>query len=227
MNARADYELMRRAGCRIASLGIETADPQISRRMRKNLAIENLPAEIGMLQEIGIWVMGFFIIGFPGETREQLRRTCDFMMASKIDFFGMSYFFLIPGTAIFEELESGGRVTMPKTIAEFQAFLSPGRYPNYSQIPERELNVVYAFMCIAFKFGMLFEKGKMPNNLKMYITARTKGSGGGGLRFLFASLAYHLKLMWQIAAHPVIRKRYGLQLKNFQRHPHGATPPID
>ena len=227
MNARADYELMYRAGCRVVSMGIETGDPQMSRTIRKSIDLASLPAEIEMLQDMGFWLMGYFIIGFPGETREQLKNTCDFMMASKIDLFYLSHFYLIPDTRLFEEMVRGGRAAMPKTIAEFQAFLSPRRYPNYSQIPERELNVVYAFMSLGFRFGILFEKGKMRNNLKFYFSARTKGSGGGGLRYLFTSFAHYLKLMWQIAVHPSIRKRYGLQFNKFQRHPHGAMPTID
>jgi len=224
MNARADYELMYRAGCRVVSLGIETADPQMSKKILKNIDIDSLPAEIEMLQEMGFWVFGYFIFGFPDETREQLKNTCDFMMASKCDFFYLSIFYLIPETRLFDELVSGGRVKAPKTIEEFQAYLSPKRYPNYSQIPARDLDVVYAFMNLAFRFGILFEKGKMLSNLKTYIIARTQGSGGGGLRYLFTSWAHYLKMMWYITAHPLIRRRYGLLFRNFKRYPHPATP---
>jgi len=218
VKTREDYELMRAAGCRFASIGIETADPQMSRKIRKGIDLERLPAEIDMLHELGFLVNAFFIFGFPGETREQLKRTCDFMMSYKLDQFYVGKFYLIPDTALFKELESGGRVAMPKTVAEFQTFLSPKRYPNYSEIPDRELDVVLSFISLIFRFEILFQKGKIWKNLKMYINARTKGSGSGGMRYLFASFAVYLKMMWCIAIHPLIRKKYGLKIKNFQRH---------
>jgi len=155
MNAREDYELMKRAGCLIVMMGIETGDPQMSKTIRKAIHLESIPAEIEMLQDMGFWVYGYFILGFPDETREQLKRTCDFMLASKMDFFYLSYFYLIPDTGLYEELVNSGRATAPKTIAEFRAFLSPKRYPNYSQIPKRELDVVFAFMSLAFRFLVL------------------------------------------------------------------------
>ena len=219
VQTREDYELMRRSGCRIVSFGVETADPQMSRKIRKGINLARMPAEIKLLHELGFLTSAFFITAFPGETREQLKHTCEFMMASKLDEFWISRFYLIPDTVLFEELESSGRVTMPKTVAEFQAYLSPKHYPNYSEIPERELDVVEAFVNLAFRFEILFQKGKFWSNLKMYVNARVKGSGNGGIRYLFASLALYLKMMWRITVHPLIRKKYGLQFKNFQRFP--------
>jgi len=216
MNAREDYELMYRAGCRIVMLGIETADPDMSKKIRKSLRLESLPAEIHMLQEMGFSVTGYFILGFPDETRAQLKHTCDFMMSSRLDLFYISYFYLIPDTGIFEELARGGRAAMPQTVAEFQAYLSPRRYPNYSSIPKRELDVVYAFVSLAFRFEQLFKGGKILKNVLPYIKSRTRGSGGS-VRYLFVSWAHYGKLMWYAFSHPLIRKKYGLLFRNFKR----------
>ena len=222
MLTREDYELMLRAGCQFVMFGIETADPQMSRKINKNLDFASLPAEIQMLYELGLMVVASFIMGFPGETPEQMRRTCDFMMSCKVDWFYNPKFYLIPDTKEFEALESSGRVTTPKTIAEFQAYLadyiSPKLYPNYSEIPNLELNVVCAFTSIIFRFAILFEKGKMWDHLKLFVNARLKGSGGAGLRYLIGSLAYYLYLTWLCVIHPLIRKKYGLLVKNFQRY---------
>jgi len=218
MKTREDYELMYKAGCRQVCIGVESADPQMSLKIRKGIDLARIPAEIDMLHELGIRTMSAFIIGLPDETCEQLLHTCEFMMSCKVDYFYIGEFYLIPDTKIFEELENSGRVTMPKTLAEFQAFLSPKRYPNYSKIPEREMNVVLGFINLAWRLALLFENGKLLSNLRTY----TKWQGGGDKRFLFSSILFFLKMLWYLCAHPCIRKKYGLLFRNFKRH---SAPP--
>lgn len=216
MNNREDYELMFRAGCRTVFIGVESADPEMSRKIRKSLNLKRLPAEIDMLHELGFMVTGSFIVGFPGETREQLRHTCEFMLASKINSFYMSKFYLIPNTGAFEELLQSGRVTMPETLAEFQAFLSPKRYRNYANVPERELDAVIAFFSLAYRLELLAGKGAVVR-VRSFIKSLSQG-GGGDKRYLFYIIALFMKTLWRVFAHPFIRKKYGLTFRNFQRY---------
>jgi len=217
VRTREDYELMYKAGCRKAFIGIESADPQMNRKIRKGLDLTRIPAEIDLMHELGMRATLSFIVGFPDETREQLLRSCEFMLSSKADSFYISEFYLIPDTKMFEELASAGRVTMPKTLAEVQAYLSPGRHPNYSNIPEREINVVLGFINLAWRVALLFENGKLFSNLRTYIILQS----GGDVRFFFSSILFFLKCSWHVAAHPLIRKRYGLWAWNFKRY----SPP--
>lgn len=217
VRTREDYELMYKAGCRQTFTGIESADPQMNRKIRKGLDLSRIPAEIELMHELGMRVTLSFIVGFPDETREQLRHSCDFMLSSKADIFYIGEFYLIPDTKLFEELVSAGRVTAPKTLAEVQAYLSPGRYPNYSNVPERDLNAVLGFINLAWRLALVLENGKIFSNLRLY----AKMHSGGDKRYLFTSILFFLKCFWDVAAHPLIRKRYGLWAWNFKRY----TPP--
>jgi len=215
VNTKEDYELMLRAGGIFLLLGVETGDPGMSRKIRKGVDLPKLQAEIEMLQDMGFWVYTAYVLGFPDETREQLMNTCKFMLGSKSNAFYISKFYLIPHTKLYEELESRGSVTMPKTIEEFQAFLSPKRYRNYANVPEHDLDVILAFFNIAFRLQFLFEKGAS-RHLKSFFKTRGKGSGGDK-RYLIYILAFMLKMMWFFFAYPWVRRRYGLTFRNFKR----------
>jgi len=212
---------MYRAGCRQTFIGIESGDPEMNRKIRKGLNLTRIPAEIDLMHELGMRVTLSFIVGFPDETREQLLRTCAFMLASKADQIYLSEFYLIPDTRMFEELASADRVTRPKTLDEVQAYLSPKRYPNYSNIPERELNVIVGFVNLAWRLALVFENGKVFKNLRTY----AKIQSNGDMRFFFSSILFFLKCLWDVVAHPLIRKRYGLWAWNFKRYkpPKGKT----
>jgi len=219
VKTREDYELMRKAGCHTIFIGVETGDPEMSRKIRKGIDLASLPTEIAMLQDMGFLVTTAFIVGFPGETHEQLLHSCEFMLSSKVNHFYMSKFYLIPNTKLFEELEERGSVTMPQTLEEFQAFLSPKRYRNYSNVPERDLDVVLAFFNLIFRFEFLFRKDAF-TRVQSFLKSRGQGNGGDK-RYSFYIFALILKMMWNVTVHPMIRKKYGLTLRNFKR----PTPP--
>jgi len=215
VRAREDYELMRTAGCHTIFIGVETGDQEMSRKIRKGIDLARLPAEIGILQEMGFLVVVAFIVGFPGETREQLLHSCEFMLHSRADEFYMSKFYLIPNTKLFEELEERGSVTMPQTLEEFQAFLSLKRYRNYASVPERDLDVVLAFFNLTYRFEVLARKGGL-TNLRAFIKTRSRGQAGDK-RYLFYIFAVFLSQLWYFFAYPWVRRRYGLTFRNFKR----------
>lgn len=214
-NTKEDYALMWKAGCTALLIGVETGDPEMSRKIHKGINLPKLQAEISMLQEMGFWVYAAFIIGLPDETSEQLRRSCEFMLGSRSNTFWMTKFYLIPHTRLFEELERRGSVSMPKTIGEFQTFLSTKRYRNYANVPERDLDVVMAFFNVAHRLQLLFSKDAY-KHLKAFFKSRVKG-GGNDSRYLIYILAFMLNMMWNFLAHPLVRRRYGLTFRNFKR----------
>ena len=68
-------EWMGRSGCHFVFLGIESGSPRIQKSIRKGLKLTELPGKIEILKRNGINVGGFFMIGFPGETRDDIAQT--------------------------------------------------------------------------------------------------------------------------------------------------------
>jgi len=76
-----DIELLRRAGCIEVQLGLESADTQMLRNMNKKARPAMYASVIPELLAAGINCSCYFIFGFPGETRETISRTCDFIQS--------------------------------------------------------------------------------------------------------------------------------------------------
>lgn len=60
--------LMKEAGCKRISLAMEHGDPEMLKLMNKKLSLEKVKEVVRDCKEVGINVMIYFIIGFPGET---------------------------------------------------------------------------------------------------------------------------------------------------------------
>jgi len=69
---------MAEAGCKCVLVGIESGDQAVLDAMAKGTTRERITRAISALHAHGIRVRGSFIIGYPGETLAQARRTIEF-----------------------------------------------------------------------------------------------------------------------------------------------------
>lgn len=92
---------MKRAGCYMISIGVESANNRTLEWLNKKYTIEQVKkaAEIISAEKIGLH--GYFILGSPVETKEDMLRTIDFACTSKIDFATFSILTPLPGTEFF------------------------------------------------------------------------------------------------------------------------------
>jgi len=67
--------LMKRAGCRLIHYGVETGSERIAALMRKGASIEAQTAGVQLTKRLGIETLCFFLLGYPGETEEEMSRT--------------------------------------------------------------------------------------------------------------------------------------------------------
>lgn len=95
---------MKKAGCYVASVGIESGSQKILDDMNKNLKIEQIVEKISILKKNGIAVVGQFIIGYPTETREDIIETICFAKRLPIDRAAYASFIPLPGSTIYTEL---------------------------------------------------------------------------------------------------------------------------
>ena len=104
---RMDSELialMRAAGVYKISYAIESASPRIQKLTRKNVDLERIRRVIDETAQAGILTQGFFMLGFPGETRAELEATIEYASATSLHF--ANFFVLNPfeGTPLVETL---------------------------------------------------------------------------------------------------------------------------
>lgn len=93
---------MREAGCHAISFGMESGNPDILKRVRKQISLAQAEAAVAMCRQAGMEAHASFILGLPGETPETLAQTLAF--AKRLEQQGLSYGFHLlapfPGTAI-------------------------------------------------------------------------------------------------------------------------------
>ncbi len=96
---------MRAAGCVYIGFGGESADPAVLRRMNKKNEPGQMARAIRICQQHGITPNCTWIMGYPGETREALRRTARFILDHGLNQRSMFVATAYPGTAFFDEVK--------------------------------------------------------------------------------------------------------------------------
>ncbi len=78
--------LMRRAGCYLVGLGIESGCQSILDGAKKKQTLEETRRAVRLAKQAKIQTMGHFIFGLPGETRETAEETIRFMLDLDLDY---------------------------------------------------------------------------------------------------------------------------------------------
>jgi anaerobic magnesium-protoporphyrin IX monomethyl ester cyclase len=99
---------MRRAGCYNVSIGIESANNDILKKIGKGTTIEKVTEGIKMLKDAGIEIMSQYVIGNPGETLETIKESIDYAKKSGCDF--VNFYSVLPfkGTRQWEYVHEHG-----------------------------------------------------------------------------------------------------------------------
>jgi len=105
-------DLFKRAGGYRIAFGIESADPEGQKIVRKKTDVVRLTKVINQADKMGFFTSGFFQLGLPGETKEQMMNTVNFVLNSRLHTAMFHLTTPFPGTPMYEEhvrnkIESG------------------------------------------------------------------------------------------------------------------------
>jgi len=99
--------LMEKSGCYLITVGIESGSQRILDHMEKGLTLELIEEKLKLIKtKSSIKVIGNFILGYPAENEDDIRKTIKF--AGKLPLYGANFFPFhpTPGTEIFNELQT-------------------------------------------------------------------------------------------------------------------------
>ncbi len=99
---------MAEAGCLEIFFGVETGSPQILKEMGKKTSIEQNEQAIKWAKEAGIFVAISVVIGYPGETKDTIKQTLDFIRKMKPDDAFLCVATPSPGSELYTIIQNKG-----------------------------------------------------------------------------------------------------------------------
>jgi radical SAM superfamily enzyme YgiQ (UPF0313 family) len=92
--------LMKEAGCRLISFGVESGNQEILHGIGKMIDLQQARAALRLCRETGVMTAASFQIGQPGETPATVRDTVSFAVSSGVDYAQFCILTPYPGTQI-------------------------------------------------------------------------------------------------------------------------------
>ena len=100
------FKAMKDSGCYQITFAVESGVQEVlDNIVHKNIDLKVVKPTIKLAKEAGMLVHCFYIVGFPGETREQMEETVKFAADSEADSFSLAIFSPLPGTPLYREVE--------------------------------------------------------------------------------------------------------------------------
>ncbi len=122
-------QLLAEAGCERAILGVESATKEILVKFGRKSEIETVRNAYSLLDKYGISTAGFFMLGFPGETREMALDTINLACSLPLDYAQFTVLFPAPGTPYLD------------MIMKDEGF--PDLWRDYAKNPDKDFIIPY------------------------------------------------------------------------------------
>jgi hypothetical protein len=119
-------DLIRRAGCDWINFGVESGSPRILKLINKQITVDQVIRSVEILRENDLNAGLSFMIGFPGESVDEMRQTFELIdtcsnMYDKVWIGQISAFTPLPGTALMQNCIDEG-YTPPASLEEWGEF---------------------------------------------------------------------------------------------------------
>jgi len=130
-------EWMGKAHFSAVLMGLETPNPRLLKESRKGISVEQMQRAVEMLHanDIGVW--GTFVLGLPGETREETQATADFIPTTGADVAQITVATPIPGSDLYDQAKAADALTTRDW--DSYEFTSP---TMKGQIPKKEMDAI-------------------------------------------------------------------------------------
>ena len=109
------FPAMAKAHCRTLMFGIESGSQKILDRLKKEQTLAETETAVNAAKKAGIEIVhGFFVVGNPDETEEDMKATFRFASKLRVDSFAFNRLCVYRGTPLWQEYLQRGLVTDEK-----------------------------------------------------------------------------------------------------------------
>jgi len=98
--------LLKESGCFRVWIGAESGSQKIIDLMDRRVDVKNVEKMIKLSKQNGIETGTFIMLGYPGETEEDINKTIKYLNDSNPDYFTITIAYPIRGTELFSEVEN-------------------------------------------------------------------------------------------------------------------------
>jgi len=137
-------KVMAKVGCHMICYGVESANLDVLRNIRKGINLNQVRPVVEMTQKAGIRTRLSFMYGNPGETPETMKQTLEFAMSAKPDLVQFNITTPYPGTEMFKWADTHGYLTT-KDWAQYDF------YNVIMKLPTVTAQQIHDFYCYSYK----------------------------------------------------------------------------
>jgi len=103
-------ELMKKAGIYLITVAVESGTNRILKKMKKATTVEKIRENVALIKKHGFPIAGFFILGYPTETKEEMEATV--RLSKELGLIRANFFTYLPlpGTSSYNELVASGEI---------------------------------------------------------------------------------------------------------------------
>lgn len=129
-------KMMKKAGLTQIDVGVESGSEETLQTLGKKMLIGKIEKSIAIAKKY-VKVSGFFMVGAPGETMEEIESTFELAKRLKLDKSSWSIFTPLPGTSLYDGLVESGELN---GNIDFQELQFTDTKKSFAKIPADQLN---------------------------------------------------------------------------------------
>ena len=176
---RFDEELMRKlalAGTHHMAVAIESANDRIQKLIRKNLKLDRLHEVLGWARRYRIETLGFFMLGFPGETVAEIHQTIRYACRSDFDEALFSIATPYAGTELNGLVRAAGAFEEGNDLHDLMEGVVRIRSAEWDhrKLLRLRRRAYFLFFLTRFRFLRVLGKMKSPKMFRRYWAAFTR-----------------------------------------------------
>jgi len=103
-------KIMKRAGCYRIPFGIESGSQRIIDNIGKRISLAQAEEAVEMTKQAGLETECYFMLGLPGESEDDLKKTIEFSIRLNPDYAKFAITIPLPGTKMFDDMSSRGQI---------------------------------------------------------------------------------------------------------------------
>jgi anaerobic magnesium-protoporphyrin IX monomethyl ester cyclase len=141
---------MKNAGCVSIFIGLESGSQKTLDSINKGIKLSDFFITLKKIKEQGISIITNFILGLPGETREDIKKSIEISLALPIDFASFNIFTPFPGSEFYKTLSVSNTINLKTHDWERYATQTGSYQLNQPSIRNIDIILLHKFAFLRF-----------------------------------------------------------------------------